>query len=949
MGTYRLPGALADVARERREALGLDGDDAGAVLAFSDLVFRAVGREPAWWQAWLADGGPQRPHERAALGQALEAMLAGASDEATLMSVLRTWRRRRLCIIAWRDLAALAPLDETLAALSDMADLAVEAALRWLETRMAERFGTPVGTDGVPQRMVVLGMGKLGGRELNFSSDIDLIFAYPEAGQTVGGPRSIENAEFFRRLGQSLIKVLDQLTEDGFVFRVDMRLRPFGDAGALVAHFAMLEDYYQRHGREWERYAWIKARVIAGDDAAGEQLLARLKPFVYRRYLDFGAIESLREMKALIAREVERKGMADNIKLGPGGIREIEFIAQAFQLIYGGRDLALCERSLLIVLEQLRSGGRLPDFAVEGLKSAYAFLRCAENRIQAFADQQTHALPTDEAGRLRLAGSMGFDGWPAFAETLGRHRRLVAGQFDQIFAAPQTDEAATDGVVDFGTVWQSQTDDVQVTDYLTAQGFADADAALRRLVDLRERVGQRKLGQHGQRRLDQLMPLLLGAVAAVETPDTTLERVVGLLETIAQRSAYLALLVENPMALSQLVKLCTASPWIAAYLGRYPLLLDDLLDPTTLYTPRDRARLERELARALTRVPEGDVEQTMDTLRHFKHTQVLKVAAADVSDALPLMIVSDHLTDIAEVLVGKALALAWADLTARFGRPHCVDAGTTREAAFAVIAYGKFGGFEMGYGSDLDLVFLHDSRGDDQTTDGGKALDNDQFFARLGQRIIHYLTARTAAGELYEVDTRLRPSGRSGLLVSNLDAFATYQRNEAWTWEHQALVRARPVAGSDRLAVAFNDLRREILTRERDAAALREDVRQMRERMRTELSQGGRGRFDIKQDRGGMADIEFITQYLVLANACAEPILTRFTDNVRQLAGLEAVGLLGSWEAGVLRDAYRAMRRQGHLFTLQGQPAVIADGEFQLLRDQVVRIWEDTIGSAAQA
>jgi glutamate-ammonia-ligase adenylyltransferase len=717
-----------------------------------------------------------------------------------------------------------------------------------------------------------------------------------------------------------------------------MRLRPFGESGPLAVSFAAFEDYYQHHGRDWERYAMVKARVIAGDRQAGERLLEGLRPFVYRRYLDYSAFESLRDMKALIAREMEHKGMQRNIKLGRGGIREIEFIGQVFQLIYGGRDPALRERGILRVLDHLAASGRLPVPAVAGLKQAYAFLRRVENRLQAWTDQQTHHLPDDELAKLRLAFTMGQPGWGAFTLELARHVEAVSQQFAQVFGGPTpTDHDAGEDTL--AVLWRGEPDENTALQLLTEHGFEEPAPAWNRLRALKQGFSYRTMSLRGRARLDALLPPVLHAVAATLQPTATLERVLNLLETVARRSVYLALLADHPQALAHLVKLCAASGWIGKHLARFPLLLDDLLNPAVLYAPLDRRQLAAELALHLARVPADDPEERLNALRYFKQAQVLRVAAADISGAMPLMIVSDHLTEIAETLLRAVLDLGWADLRPKFGQPRCMVDGVERDASFAIVAYGKLGGIELNYGSDLDLVFLHDSAGERQFTSGPRSIDNPTFFAKLVQRIIYWLTTRTGAGDLYEVDTRLRPSGRAGLLVSSFEAFAEYQRHQAWTWEHQALVRARVVAGPAALAGRFQAIRRDVLGRERDPVALRQEVCDMRERMRAELDASTAELFDLKQGRGGIADIEFMVQYKILVNAYRYPDLLIYPDNIRQLDGLERFGVLSVADAARLRNAYRALRRRIHRLKLQEQPARIPVDEARDERESVVRVW----------
>jgi len=910
------------------------------VWACSEFVARTCIREPALLADLCISGDLTTGYASGDLMERLGRLLADATDDERLAVALRRFRRREMVRIAWRDLAGLAGLTETLGDLTDLADVAVNAALNQLHAWQSQRYGVPRDAKGQAQQMVVLGMGKLGGRELNFSSDIDLIFTYPQHGET-DGARSVSNEEFFRRLGQRLSKILAELTAEGFVFRVDLRLRPFGDSGPLALSFAAFEDYYQNHGRDWERYAMIKARVIAGDREAGERLLAELRPFVYRRYLDYHAFEALRDMKAMIAQEVERKGMQRNVKLGPGGIREIEFIGQAFQLIYGGREPMLRERSILRVLDTLAASGRLPEGAVNSLKSAYDFLRRVENRLQAWADRQTHDLPETELAKLRLAFAMGYPDWDAFTQELARHVEAVTQQFTLVFGGAGSSLDAS-----LAGLWREEGSEERALPLLAEHGFEDPAQAWNRLRALREGFSYRTMSLRGRERLDALMPRVLEAVATAPQPTATLERILNLLEAVARRSVYLALLTDQPQALAQLVKLFAASGWIAQHLTRYPLLLDDLLNPATLYAPLDRQQLALELEQQLQHVPADDPEEVLNALRYFKQTQVLRVAAADVSGAMPLMIVSDHLTEIAEVLLRKVLELAWTDLLPRFGQPRCVVEGVERDAQFAIVAYGKLGGIELNYGSDLDLVFLHDSTGHRQLTAGPRQIDNAAFFAKLVQRIIYFLTTRTGAGDLYEVDTRLRPSGRAGLLVSAFEAFAEYQHRQAWTWEHQALVRARVVAGPAVLAQRFQIIRREILQRERDPDILRQEVSDMRERMRAELDASTVEVFDLKQGRGGIADIEFVVQYAVLANASRYPELLTYTDNIRQLDGLERCGVLSIADAARLRHAYRGLRRRIHLLKLQEQPAQIPGDMAQGERERVIRIWRRLMENA---
>lgn len=924
------------------------------VWACSDFVMQTCVRFPELFIELVTSGDLLKSYTDRHYKKSIAIDLKNNNEEA-LSKQLRLFRRREMLRIVWRDIAGWAELTETTRDLSYLAEACIDTALSNLYQWQKEELGTPVDGEGKPQQLVVLGMGKLGAWELNVSSDIDLIFTYPEEGEVKDGPKPLTNSEFFSRLGKKLIQSLDQQTEDGFVFRVDMRLRPFGKGGPLVTSFNGFENYYLVHGRSWERYAMVKVRVVAGDYEQGESLLAMLKPFVYRRYLDYGAYESLRELKAMIVQEVKRKGMKNNVKLGAGGIREVEFIAQVFQLIRGGRDTDLQERRVLIVLELLAEKNLLPDYVVNELKQAYIFLRNTEHRLQEYQDRQTHNLPDDENGQACLALGMGFEDWPSFLTELSQHRENVEAHFEQVFVAPQTEESKTPVVLEQQSeiqqlegLWYNKLDEQDALDLLSAKGFSDSAAALKQLKTLHKSRQYASLSRQGQTRLDRLMPLLLGALQQVDNVDITFDRILSLLTNVARRSVYLALLLENPMALSQLIKLCSASPWIARYLQQLPILLDELMDPRSLYQPPEKAELQNEMRQRLAQLDIDDVEQGMDALRHFKQSNVLRVAAADIADALPLMKVSDHLSWIAEVILDEALEQAWRHLVSRHGRPVCKleqGEGALCDKGFAIIGYGKLGGYELGYGSDLDMVFLHGGESNNLMTlgnaeKGEKPIAVPVFFARLGQRIIHLLTALTAAGVLYETDMRLRPDGASGLLVTNLKSYRDYQMKKAWLWEHQALVRARVVAGDPQIAEQFTDIRREVLSQQRDKSDLRKEVIDMRNRMRKELSKEKKGQFDLKQGAGGIVDIEFMVQYGVLAWAFEKPDLLEYTDNIRLLEGLGSAGLMAKTDVEVLSDAYRTFRARLHKMALQEQPGLVDVEEYSELSEAVQRIWQ---------
>jgi len=869
----------------------------------------------------------------------LSAACARCENADDLAQVLRQFRNRHWLRIVWRDLNRLAAMEETVADLSHLAEACVDVALDFLHRQLCAERGEPQSKAGEPQQLVVIAMGKLGAGELNLSSDIDLIFAYPEAGETVGAARSVDNQEFFIRLGQRLIKALDTRTADGFVFRVDMRLRPYGQSGPLVISFDALEEYYQDQGRDWERYALIKARCIAGDRAAGAQLLEQLRPFVYRRYLDFSAIESLREMKSMIQREVLRRQLQDNIKLGAGGIREIEFIAQCFQLIRGGQEVALQALELQTILRELAAQQYLPTEVVAELIEAYRFLRNTEHAIQAWRDQQTQQLPHSDGERCALALAMGFKGdWAAFAAALTEHRSRVSRCFANVIAPVETEVERPHLS---HQRWRSMLDDLdqdEVRATLEEAGFDAAEEAARLLVALLNGASVQRMQGRGRDRLYGLLPLLLEDLCGVSAPTATLLRLIPLIEAVLRRTAYLVLLIENPGARGRLVELCDASPWIARQLAAHPVLLDELLDARSLYSMPDQDGLASELRQRLLRIEGDDLEAQMEALRYFRLAHVLRGAASEVTDSLPLMKVSDYLTAIAEVVLAAVLDIAWQNLLDKHGSP--VPDGDDRRH-FVVLGYGKLGGLELSYGSDLDLVFLHDLP-TTAVTDGERSVDAGTFFTRLGQRIIHILTATTRLGALYEVDMRLRPSGNSGLLVSSFTAFSDYQQNQAWTWEHQALVRVRAVAGDGILAEKFADLRRQTLCKNRPQAALAKEVIAMRQKMRDHLLLGvnKNTEFDLKQGEGGIVDIEFMVQYAVLAWSHQHPPLTHYTDNIRILESLNNNGLISSADTQALIDAYKAFRSQAHRLSLQEQKGRIAIAALGAERKNVSRLWQ---------
>lgn len=869
--------------------------------------------------------------------QELQQRLSQCANEIEFLHQLRLFRRQEMVIIAWRDFLQQWPLETSLQHLSMLAEAMIVEAYQWQYKVCCEEWGTPCNAQGEAQPMLIIGMGKLGGAELNFSSDIDLIFTYPENGETQGKRRSLDNAQFFTRLGQRVIKALDQTTFDGFCYRVDMRLRPFGESGPLVMSYAALEDYYQEQGRDWERYAMVKARVMGCEMYPQYQELRQmLRPFVFRRYIDFSAIQSLRRMKSMISAEVRRRGLSNNIKLGAGGIREIEFIVQVFQLIRGGREPSLQGRGLLETLTAIDELGLLESHEVQTLRESYLFLRRLENLLQAIGDKQTQTLPDDELEQQRLAFAMSMPDWSSLLKITFQHMQNVHQVFVDLIGE---EEESEDSVAPhFVEMWDMASEaDVLETILQQDVGSEHAVALAEVIVRFKQDLAKKTLGPRGREVLVRLMPKVFETVFAHKDAQFGLARVLHLLNRIVTRTTYLELLEEHPGALKQLVRLCTASPMISEKLGRYPILLDELIDPQQLYNPIELHQYRSELRDFLARIPEDDMEQQMEALRQFKQICILRIAAADIAGVLPVMKVSDHLTYLAEAIVDAVVQQAWLQLTEKYGEPsHLAD----REGrGFAVVGYGKVGGWELGYNSDLDVVFLHDCPTNAYTT-GQKEIDGRQFYLRLAQRIVHIFSVRTPSGILYEMDTRLRPSGTSGLLACATETFEEYQLQQAWTWEHQALVRARIIYGDAQLVESFSHIRHNVLTQARDGEKLRQEVSDMREKMRAHLSAKKPGRFMLKQDKGGITDIEFLVQYLVLQYSHTHSPLTQWSDNVRILEKAAEQRLMTVQDSEQLIAAYTCLRNETHHRNLLNLDVDVDDSRFTEQRDCVIAQWQ---------
>ena len=734
--------------------------------------------------------------------------------EALQMQTLRRFRHKQMLRILIRDITGIASLDETLLQLSLCADACIRCAADWADAHCVSRFGEPYSQDGVRQRLIVLGMGKLGGYELNVSSDIDLICLFPSSGSS-DGQKSIDNGDFFRRVVQQLTRLLNSPTADGFVYRVDTRLRPFGESGPLVINFDGLENYYLTQGRDWERYAMIKARAITGDTASLSELDELITPFVYRRYLDYNAIESLRELKRKIALSLRQKQMVDNLKLGAGGIREIEFIAQAFQLVRGGRDTRLRQRSLRAVLDELAQQGLMSQDEVDNLHEAYDFLRRAENAVQMMRDEQLHSLPVDEEDKQRLLCLMGFMDWQVFRDDLATHQNRVDHMFNALFrddgqtdAPDPVDNAARDSWAVLSSIELEEQD---YADALTAYGFKPTDELMASVASVCRGAYYQRLTARGQERVDEIVPRLMQATRGQSAADEVLSRCLKFVRSVAGRSGYLQALIDKPSALALLVKLFGESLWLANFVTRQPVVLDELLIHGSVEAWPDATSVRKETLSMVARLHDEELDVQMDTLRQFRQAREFRIAIAELTGELPLMKVSDQLTWLAESLIEAVLLLVEKPLREKHGEPQCLVDGKPAPTDVGVIAYGKLGGIELGFGSDLDLVFVHSSYGDRQQTSGEKPVDNSVYYVRLAQKFVHFMTTATPAGILYEIDLRLRPNGSSGMLVTGIETFEGYQRGDAWTWEHQALMRARIVVSGPNLSKQFDQLRRVVL------------------------------------------------------------------------------------------------------------------------------------------
>lgn len=907
------------------------------VLSMSDFIGKTLLQYPKECADIIVKGGLTDPYFSLDPSDAIESTIVDGLSDIELKKRLRILRRTRMMAIAWRDLTGLADIEETLVSLSNLAEGIVITTIDVVRHSLFKAFGDALDKNGLSMPLLVLGMGKLGGGELNFSSDIDLIFSYPYDGTTVGGSRQISHQEFFAKVVQRVSNFLSEVTVDSFCYRIDLRLRPFGDAGALVSSFDALSIYYETQGRTWERYALVKAKLL-GDYKNwrnyGDELIELLRPFVYRRYLDYGAIESLRKLKRMIETEVRRRKLNGNFKLGKGGIREIEFVAQVFELMRGGRIPELAERSLRKTLVNLAKLQLLPDDVCKNLDSCYVYLRRLENVIQEFSDMQTQTLPTDEKTQKKLAIVMNKTSYEALLSELDVIMTEVHKEFCRVIKDEENESKQTQEEI--VALWESPLTADEMVDSLLPfmTETNDAKAFAQSIIDLRTSLSRLPVGPVGRETLIYLMPKLIKLIAKEKDPAKLFKMVANLIERIALRTTYLQLLLENDNARCRLVTLFNENKFASELICAHPILLDELIAPRYFTAPPKTSEYSAWLRETLLRIDANDLEEQMEELRLFKKVMVLRIAMSDRAESLPLMKISDSLTFLAEAIVATVAMLAWDQTAERFGAPIGHD---KQDPGFAVIGYGKLGGIELGYKSDLDMVFIRKT--ESTLTDGSNPIQTDVFYQRLVQRMLHLCTTKMVGGSLYDLDMRLRPDGDSGLLITDTQGFYEYQNNRAWTWEHQALVRARPIYGSKDVIDEFNQIREKILRKKRDNEQLKKDVLEMRMKMRKHLDRSSDKLFDLKEGLGGVVDIEFIAQYLTLKEAPNHPDMVLWSDNVRIFDECERLEILSAEDVKTLKDAYLEIRGFYHRLSLADVPRLVAVEETPPLTKEVIKIW----------
>ncbi|MGN1280834.1 MAG: bifunctional [glutamate--ammonia ligase]-adenylyl-L-tyrosine phosphorylase/[glutamate--ammonia-ligase] adenylyltransferase [Succinivibrio sp.] len=906
------------------------------VISLSDFVAGTIFSYPKECCELLKLGALDSSNSIDRIRENLDEYITEKLSEFELKKRLRIIRRIKCMVIAWRDLTGVSDIDETFHSLSSLAEHIVLKTLSVCRAQVSAAYGDALCEDGSPMPLLTLGMGKLGGGELNFSSDIDLIFAYPYEGETQGRSLSLTHREFFSRIVQRTANLLSDKTVDTFCYRIDLRLRPFGDAGAIVNSFDALQIYYETQGRTWERYALVKARLL-GDRSVfgdfGDELISLLRPFVYRRYLDYGAVQSLRKLKHLIESEVRRRSLKNNFKLGEGGIREIEFIAQVFELMRGGRYVELRERSLRKTLRHIQELELLPAAICEILDKNYVFLRRLENVIQEFSDKQTQTLPENEKDTMRMLVAMNYSSLDEFMHDLNEVMSSVHNEFRQVVADEREDSVKIENF----DLWEADFSEeelaTELEKYLTNR--EQSGELSRNIINLKHSLSRMPVGPVGRETLLELMPKVILLVSKEEQAATLFKRIAGLIEQVALRTPYMQLLRDNNLVLERFIILLKENHYASELITSHPILLDELFIPQYFDAPPSEDDFFAMLQERLLRIPRDDLEAVMEELRLFKKIMIFRVALSDKAGKLPLMKISDALTWLAQAIVRELIILSWEQCAQKYGVP---PGRSVSDPGLAVIGYGKLGGIELGYKSDLDMVFIRQVS--DEKTDGENPVSVDMFYQRLVQRLLHLSTTKTIGGVLYDLDMRLRPDGDTGLLISDIESFETYQEERAWTWEHQALVRARPVAGSADIISRFSSIRDRILRKTLDTDTLRKDVVMMRQKMRAHLDRSSDTLYDIKQGRGGMIDVEFISQYLLLNNAHNYPSMKLWTDNVRILEECSALGIVDEKTSSDLIKAYIDIRKIYHELSLADLPRLVKIEHRLPMTFEVEKIWD---------
>ncbi len=905
--------------------------NAPRVFAISDFIADSAKRYPNLIKELFEENLIQRTLTKKDYQAIFQQQLSHIENIDDLMRCLRLLRRKHLVRIIWQDLIAEKTPWELMQDWSDFADSCVEFGLSWLSKQAEKKYGLPKNSRGETQELCVIALGKLGGQELNWSSDIDLIFAYEEDGET---ENQLSYAQFFSRLAQDLVKLLNQVTMEGFVFRVDLRLRPHGASGGLVMPLNAMQNYYENSAREWERYALIRARIITGNLSAVNAIKKIITAFVYKAELDYSTLEPLRELQKKIDLENRINDTEQDIKRGAGGIRQIEFILQTQQLISGGEYRLLRSNSINQVFNALQDEQLMDSRKINDLKQAYIFLRRTEHIIQGINDRQLHDLPEDPLYQKKLSYALNFSNYSAFMNFLDTHREIVKNYYQDLLAKPSFET--------LNTIYYPKKDLTAFwTDPKTIQpgfsddyGFQDKAAVQTMLQTLQQQLN---LNNKQREQINILMPILLNSIVnQTDNPDITLARIIGIIQLVAKKNIFLSLLIENPKALSQLIRLCSMSPWISNLLQNYPQLLGQLIDNKRLYAPLDLHTLQKNLSRLMKIHADESLENKIELVAKFKLVNILRVAAMDISGILPMMRVSDHLTNLATVILDTLCDLA---IQKTKNELQIKAESHLLKAAFIVLAYGKLGGIELGYSSDLDLIFLYDTVLADEI--------GQLFFTQVARQIMVFNQTLTKSGKLYPLDLRLRPQGESGLLVNSMDAFEHYQEKSAWIWEHQALVRARALIASKVMTERFNQLRQKIIFREQQPDILKNEIVAMREKMRANNPTIAENLFDIKYGFGGIVDIEFFVQYIALAYARAYPQLIEFTDNIRILERMFYCEILTPAEVHLLSDAYRAYRSTVHRLDLLHEKAIVPLGQFSDYRKGVIEIWNKYLLSNA--